>query len=118
MSTLERDLYRSLRDLVLKEEIRQQRNDEIRGASSIPRPECYCGSMSSGPGCPPCLIKRARKVMAEYEAANAPGPRCADCGQPAGENSAMRFEDDTTELVCGRCFAIAQALAVLDEVGA
>jgi hypothetical protein len=44
---------------------------------------------------------------------------CADCAQPlqAEDDVAMRFTfEGGTEQICGRCYAIAQALQQLDAV--
>lgn len=105
-------LYRSLRDIVVKTEVELADQDEMRQKNYLPERRCTCHSLHSGPGCKPCLVKRGRTAMAEYEATR--GPRCSDCGNAAGDGAAMRWADETTELVCGRCFAIHQALGVLD----
>ncbi len=57
-------LAASLRDMVTHIEAHQ--------ASLAPSNRgCYCASLSAIPMCKPCLAKRARRVLAEYDAERA-----------------------------------------------
>ena len=121
-TTLEDTLYRSLAALVVKEELALAEHDAFRDRNYLPARRCSCESLASGPGCRACLVKRARRVMAEYEASKSPeipdSPTCADCGGPAETDVVFRFTDDGSEVVCARCVAaIAERAREMSAVG-
>lgn len=109
MSVLARDLYRSLADVVAKLEIDVMAAQSLRDTRypGAPAP-CTCDAMSSGPGCKPCLVRRGRAAMAEYEAANSPViPDCSTCGKSGPDIAvSVDFEGNATAQ-CRDCYVAA-----------
>lgn len=115
-------LVASLEALVVKEELALVEQAEFRSRNYLPARRCSCDSLASGPGCRACLVKRARRVLAEVEASKSQEipdrPTCADCGGPAETDVAFRFTDDGSEVVCARCVAaIAERAREISAVG-
>lgn len=101
-------LYRSLEALVIKSELTLQEQDEMRRRSNLPARRCACDSLRAGPGCLPCLVRRGRMVMAEYEAENATVdvPPCGDCGQLSIDTAALKFDaEGNVTAQCRACYA-------------
>jgi len=136
MSDLADRLYRSLAAAVAKLELdvmaTQAIHDTRYPGAPIP---CSCDAISSGPGCKPCLVRRGRAAMAEYEAAQAetilrcacglaredhddpdsfePVP-CSTCGKVDPDITIQFALDGTRTAQCRACYVAAreEAMAV------
>lgn len=99
-------LYRSLEALVIKSELTLAEQDEMRRRSNLPARRCACDSLRAGPGCLPCLVKRGRAAMAEYEASiEAALPDCSTCGKPDPENITVQYGiEGTWTAQCRACY--------------
>lgn len=109
--TLEAQLIRSLEALVTKNEQTLRDQAEARLASRLPALRCSCESMYSGPGCLPCITKRARRVLDEVKAAREPDalaaniPPCGDCGKDAADTATLRFDaEGNVTAQCRACY--------------